>query len=218
ADIARDEGLGLSPEEAAKCADTAQRLTGQRDFTPEDMEQVLIMRMLSSKAYNYELSLQDIDEEAVIGAIDASAYTAYEVDYLYVPFYIFSGSDEKREECCSELNGMRDFSGDYAEAARYRSGFQAGCLTLCPSLGDSDPILLRAAQALQIGEVSDVIITDYGLFMLRLKDDSDTSLYEAAVDDALLSARKSAYQAEFNRLFASAEYTLNALYWDTLQP
>ena len=54
--------------------------------------------------------------------------------------------------------------------------------------------------------------------MIRLLNDSDSTLYEAEVEKRLLEARKISYRAKYNRLYAEAEYSLNAEYWDTLKP
>ena len=216
--IAREEGLALSSEERALCRQTAQNADLNAGFDADDLEWALQLRLLAGKAYSYALSFTEIDEEAVTASVDREALAACEIEYLYVPFYVYDSSGEMYRKSAEELRALKGFAGDYEEAARLSPYLVYGTMTLCPADKNCDRTLLDAAAALAVGESSDLIETDYGLFVLRLLNDSDPSLYEAAVAEKLLDARKDAYRAEYNRLYASAQYDLNAEYWDTLKP
>ena len=216
--VAQKEGLELNAEEKRICVEAAQEGPSDQGFGVNDLQKMLEKRLLAGKAYSYRLSLEPVDEESIIATIDPGDYIAYEVEYLYVPLYVYSANDILREEYISMLEDLKEFEGDYADAARLNAFLVAGSMTLCPADGDSDAVLLNAASTLNRGEVSEPITTDYGLFMIRLLDDSNDSLYEAEVEKQLLEARKRAYRAEYNRLYTEAEYSLNAGYWDTLKP
>ena len=208
----------LDEEEERYCAQSALGAPSDRNFTAEDVEAILQKRLLAGKAYSYKLSYEQIDEDSIAASVDREAYTAYEVEYLYVPLYVYSANDALLEKCLAELQSLKDFEGDYADAVRLSAYLLAGNMTLCPADCESDMALLTAAKELSVGETSKPITTDYGLFMIRLLNDSDDSLYEAEVEKRLLNARKRAYRAEYNRLYAEAEYSLDPEYWNTLKP
>ena len=216
--LAREDGIGLNAGEMNQCESASLEIPEGQGFDREDLLKMLEKRLLAQKALSYRLSLVEIDEESILSGIDREAYTAYEVEYLYAPLYVYAENETKREQCLTALMSLKEFEGDYADAARLNAFLVAGNMTLCPADCDNDMALLNAARALSRGETSEPITTDYGLFMIRLLDDSDDSLYEAEVEKRLLEARKRAYRVEYNRLYAQAEYSLNAEYWDTLKP
>ncbi|MBQ3762868.1 MAG: hypothetical protein II875_12770 [Clostridia bacterium] len=217
-DMAGEKGLRLSAEETAICEETARACPENEGFTAQDLLAVCRMRVLAGKAYSLMLSFQTIDEEAVTAQVDRSAYVAYEAEYLYVPFYEYGADDAKKQSCMELMARISGFQGSYKEAARLSRRLSAGSMTLCPAESRDDGTLLDAVKGLKPGEVSQIIETDYGLFVLRLISDSDTSLYDAEVEKRLMDARKQAYQAEYKRLYGAAEYSLNADYWDELTP
>ncbi len=218
-DVAQEQGLALSGEDVKDCESACGNCDCDNGaFSREDLLNVLEKRLLAGKAYSYMLSFEQIDEDAVTQSVDKAAYTAYDVEYLFVPYYAYSADPDRKASYREELAGLSAFEGSYEDAARLSPYLLAGTLTLCPASEDSDPALLDAALKMSVGDVSGVVETDYGLFLMRLSDDSDLALYEAQLEYELMQARKRAYQAEYNRLYASAEYSINAGYWDALTP
>ena len=217
-DIAGREGLSLDEDEIRLCADDALSAPEGESFEAGDLEYMLEMRLLAGKAYSYMLSFQEVDEEAIAASVEKDSYIAYEAEYLYVPYYVYATDGAARDKYLATLKGLNRFEGAYEDAARLNAFLVAGKMTLCPADDDCDRQLLSAVRKLSIGEASEPITTDYGLFMIRLLDDSDSTLYEAEVEKRLLDARKHAYRSEYHRLYTEAEYSLNAGYWDTLKP
>lgn len=217
-EIASREGLRLNRNEAELCARDAEALPENASFDKSDLEEMLRLRLLAGKAYSYCLSFQEIDEESVIASVEKDIYIAYEAEYLYVPYYVYSTGAASREGCIKTLKALKNFEGAYEDAARLNAFLVSGKMTLCPADCACDAQLLATAQTLRVGEASEPVTTDYGLFMIRLLDDSDSSLYDAEVEKRLSEARKRAYRSEYNRLYTEAQYSLNAGYWDGLKP
>ena len=217
-DIAEEEGLSLSAEETRLCREAAGSAPSDQGFSEEELETILKTRLLADKAYSYRLSFVDIDRESIASSVDRDSYMAYELEYLYVPLYVYGENAAKREEYLEMLAHLQDFRGDYEDAARLSVFLVSGKMTLCPADCESDSALLEAARRLQVGENSQPIKTDYGLFMIRLLNDCDASLYEAEVDRRINEALQEGYRNEYRRLYAEAKYSLDAGYWDTLKP
>ena len=79
-----------------------------------------------------------------------------------------------------------------------------------------DQTLLDTVQTMTVGETSGVIKTDYGLFVVRLLDNTDTLAYEDAVAQALYQARADAFSETYNRLYEQTECEINESFWDEL--
>lgn len=219
AEKAETNGLGLSESEVLACTRNAAVYTASGiGFSEENMSALLQKQLLADKEYSYLLSLAEIDEAGVLSLIDPAEYTAYTVQYLCIPYYLYSKAPDKRAEYIRELEVMSGFEGSFDGVARYNGTLLTGVMTLSPSGQAADDPLFQAASQLSVGDTGTVIETDYGLFVLRLTDISDSSVYLTAVEDALRDAREEAFQSEYERMYAEAEYELSPEYWSSLIP
>ena len=178
----------------------------------EELMKLYEKQILSEKQYSYLISYETIDEEAAAANVDKSRFVTYEADCLYVPAGLF-GKDETEviRETLGKLSEENGFSEEALPAGFYRT-----FVTLSEYLS-SDETLLNAVRELAEGDISPVIETEYGLFILKLLSVSDGSaFYINAVEDAMRIAREDAYSEKYNGLYASAEYTLDPAFWDEI--
>ncbi len=216
AEMADSLSVSVSADERAACAaDAHARIAqgGASDVSENALAALYEKRLLADKVYALLLSGTDVDEQAVADTLDPADYETSVCEYLCVPYYVYADDAEVEREMCELLRTVSRFKGKYEDAANYFDYVLAGTL----SVSDTEDGFAEAVQDLDAGECSDVIKTNFGLFVLRLSA-RGTDLYQAALGEALYNARKAAYVAEYERLYASAEYELDVSYWSELNP
>lgn len=225
-------GISLSDADARACAEDAQRayasLTQAQagKLTPEDIARVLEKQLLADRAYHLLIARTPVDEDAVKAEVNAGDYVLYELEYLYRVNAEIAGdgrltpiSEARKQECLNALNAARELEALIsAKAAFPEAELAYDTLRFLSCDTDIDDKLKTAAMSLAPGETSGVIETDTGWFVMRLTDDSSDEGYQAAVESALYEARKAAYQTEYEREYARAEYVFDVQFWDTLSP
>ena len=208
-------GLTLTDGDRAAIGEAVElnlNKAAQAGCSREELYTLYEKQVLSEKQYSYLLSYEEIDESAAREAVDKSRYVTYDVLCFYAPSGFFS--EEEKSALDGTMLSLAQADGINEEALP--AGISVTELTLSDHLS-SDASLLEAAKALKEGEVSPVIQTEYGLFVLKLTriDDGD-AFYLNAVEDALRYAREDAYSDKYNALYTSAEYTLDFAFWDEI--
>ena len=225
---ALEDGLTSSEaDEAAAESDAHEFFTGLSDaervgFTEADVKAVFLKQKLADRKCSRLLSEMDIDEDAVRAAVKPEDYVIYDVCYLSHPLADVDATGasvsltpaREREIGQRMLECMQSDSPQEAAAAYPELTWGEASLTT--GSNGIDQTLLTAVQALAVGETSDVIKTDYGLFVVRLLDNTDTLAYEDAVDQALYQARMDAFSEIYNRLYAQTDCEINQSFWDAL--
>ena len=209
--MAQDEGLSLSPDEQSACEAEARAyyaslpLSVADGIHEADVIGLMVKQRLADRMYSRLLAEIQIDEEAVAASVDASRYVVYDVEYLLNP-----SDGEDAADAMNHLRGESVWPGPLAEGILY------GRARVSSADKNADRALLAAASALDIGETSGIIKTDYGLFLIRLTDNLDPSAYEEALESALYDARAQAFQPNLNALYSEAEYEINVSFWDSV--
>lgn len=230
--MALEEGLSLTRAETDACRIDAEEtyallpVSYAKHIPASSLSSVLEKQRLADKMYSMLLSKTEIDEEKAAAGVDRDLYTTYEVEYLFRSATDFDENGRSAPLSAEKENEIRSAM----ESAKTLPALSE-CPPLFPHLnlhyaktsfsenaGEIDPILIREVHRLQPGETGDVIKTDFGLFLIRLLDDTGNEAYEAAVDAALYAAREEAFSEEYNRLFMNAEYEINVSFWDTIMP
>lgn len=210
--MALDLHLSLTDAESSLCdmdADAFYQslpVSSAKEITSADVQELFKKQKLADRMYSMLLGQTEADEEAARAKVDRALYTTYDAELL------LALNDTEADELISLSES--DSWESAAEASENRILYAVSAFT--PADSDVDDKLLDAVQALEIGQKSGVVETDYGLFIVRLIDDSDPTAYEAAVEAALYEARAEAFQAQYDDLYSSAEYEINVFFWDTL--
>lgn len=210
--MALDLRLSLSEEENALCALDAnafcQSLSAadSEGITQKDVQGLFKKQKLADRMYSMLLSQTETDEEAARASVDKALYVTYDVELLLA----LNEADEDELARLSESESWESAADSSGNRVLYAS------VSFSAADSDVDAHILSAAKSLEIGEKSGTVKTDYGLFVIRLIDDSDPAAYEAAVEQALYEARAKAFQAEYDDIYFGAEYEINVAFWDTL--
>lgn len=230
--MALEKGLYLTDAESAACLADAQKTyallpVSYAEHIPADsLKNVYEKQRLADKMYSMLLSEVEIDEEAAVSRVDQSLYSTYEVEYLFRSAADFNEngyyealSPETEAEIRKAFESAETLESlSEAEALYPHLNLHYAKATFSASDPDIDPVLIREIQTLKPGETGRVLKTDFGLFIIRLLDDSGSAAYEAAIAEALCAAREEAFSEEYNRLFMNAEYEINVSFWDTIMP
>ncbi len=219
--LAVERGMSLNDFEIEFCqceADAYWEIASGYEnagFTYDDVLSLYKKQLLAEIVYESEAARSEIDENAVRASVDVEACTSYEVEYLCARRESAQGGFSS--DVMDALSGVGDdesFLG-FAEA-HTDLGVMYFLTTFSASDESVDKAIIDAVSKLEVGGMSGIVETDYGLFLLRLLDDTDTCAYDEAVEKALYEARTEAYKKVYDEMYNMAEYEINVDYWDSL--
>ncbi len=230
--MAIENGMLLSESEIAACQTDAEKayqalsVTDAEKIDVRELADVFKKQLLAGRMYSMLLEETEVDIDAVYASVDPAEYISYDVEYLFRSFDDF---DENGKAVYVADEKLRQIEKALQDA---KNQPQLSCVPdLHPALellygttslisGDDsvDTTLLQKARSLAVGETSEIIKTDYGLFLLRLTDNQNPSAYERALEEALFEAREDAFLYEKEDLINAYEYEINVSFWDTLAP
>ena len=193
---ALEAGLTLNDEDLILCAEEAGGAVGSA------AESLYRKQLLASRMYGLLVSEMEIDEAAVTATVDPDDYHTIGIEYLFLTAEV------------PEMDSLLEAGTPLEEIALTTEGAEYGTLTL---EADSTDSLVQAAKLLSVGEVSGIIKTDFGLFVIKLTDADDKSAYEEAVANALLTAREEAFAPTYEAMYRAAEYTITDSFKDALK-
>lgn len=228
---AESMGVKLLDADVSACQADAARillsLNGEqaRALTRADIEQVLMKQLLADRVYGLLVAQTPIDEASVRDGVNADECVQYDMEYLFM-LNAEAAADGRLTPLTGEKKARQiEALTQAARAGEWESANEAsaagvcyGTLTFLSGNTDIDDKLISAAAVLAPGEASGVIETDAGWFILRMIDNSSEDGYRQAVENALTSARKAAFQAEYDRIYAETSYEFDVNFWDTLSP
>ena len=226
--MAQGDGMtATADDEAAAESDAHEFFTSLTDaesagFTEADVKAVFLKQKLADRKCSRLLNEMDVDEAAVRAAVNPGDYVIYDLCYLSHPL---AGVDENGETVPLTEAREREIgrtmldcmcADSPQEAAAAHPELTWGEASLTAGSREVDQTLLDTVQTMTVGETSGVIKTDYGLFVVRLLDNTDTLAYEDAVAQALYQARADAFSETYNRLYEQTECEINESFWDEL--
>ena len=218
--LAKERGVELSPAEQSAISQSAlSKLEQAPDagFSLSDMEALLTRQLLAQKVYGLLASYQSIDEESVRADVSQGDCAACRAEYLCAPYSLYAQSDEARSGAAERLKRIAAFEGPYASAVALNPDLDSGYVTFTYAKLENDA-RLQSLAALKPGELSEVIETDFGLFIFRMSETDSAEVYESEVEEALWQARVQAFEAEYERMYEQCDYALSSEYWDSLKP
>ena len=230
--MAKTNGLTLTAAEKKACRLHAENtfhtlsVTDAEKINVDDLAYVFEKQRLADRMYSMCLLETIIDEEAVKNSVNRELYVTYEVEYLFRSFDDFDEngsciplSSEKRA-VIERLMSAASAHPSLEEAALADPSLDIlfGRISLVSGDESIDETLLSEVKKLSVGELSGVINTDHGLFLLKLTDNTDTAAYENALSAALHQARENAFSEKKEALTRECVYEINIPFWNTLSP
>lgn len=189
-----------------------------------DLAKVFEKQKLADRVYSMLLANLDVDETEAFDSVNEEDYITYEIQYLFRQNTDFDEngasvplSDEKRTQIMKALEDAKNEKNlEALGASLSEMDVFYGETAFVASAPDVDPVLLKTVGNMQPGDTSNVIETDFGLFLIRLTDDTDQTAYSHAVENAVYEMRAAAFEETYNELYAGAEYEINVSFWDSL--
>ena len=230
--MAIESGMRLTENEIALCRKDAEdayhalSVTDAEKIVLSDLNEVFEKQLLAGRMYSVLLEKTEVDIDAVYASVDPEKYVSYDVEYLFRSFDDFDENgkalyitDQKLSEIENALKEAKSFDSLQSVPDLFPSlDLLYGTTSLISGDDTVDKTLLTAAKSLEIGETSEIIKTDFGLFLLRLTDNQSPAAYERAKQEALFEAREYAFLSEKEDLINGYEYEINVSFWNTLAP
>lgn len=183
-DLAGSNGIRLSSVDSERCKGEAaawfDTLT-EPSFTADDARGLYEKQLLAGRVYAVLVLATDVDPDKII----------CEPSVVYCTEYIHSITDA-------------DFSPDVFDNPE-SSEFTKSTMDITSAYPEE---FISAVSALEPGEISDPIKTEYGLFMFKLTE-IRSETYDEANARALYMAKEQAFAAELDRLYSEVSYTIH---------
>ena len=228
--MALDLNMSLTDDERNACRDDARAFYESMNvllanrIDVNDLTRLFEKQLLADRMYSILLGGLEVDEQEAFESVNPDDYITYEIEYLFHQNLDFDEngagvplSNEKRQLIISEMEKAKSAESLMNEAERLSAmDIFYGETTVVSKNPSVDVRLLEVIAGLQPSETSDVTETDFGLFLLRLTDNTDQSAYNQAIESAIYDMRFKAFEGTYNELYASAEYEINVAFWDSL--
>lgn len=230
-DCAVKNGMSLTEEEIEQNNAFVEQIkevltaeeTERGGFTTEGLREVCGWMMLAEKYYNKMTDNLDVDKEEVRATINKEEYKEYETQYLYLAtayyddnFNICQESDDVK---AAHMAKMQDYYEQVMEGVTFEvlqnadSSLKVNTRTFLEQGDGAEEAYRQAAKALETGEISAPVQTEYGIYLIRMVDPDCTKSYEAAVDAAYESERQKAFVAAYKVLREQYEIAVNEEVW-----
>lgn len=207
--LALQEGYTLTQEEKELCTSKAEDII--KNMNPEQLEKAGLSKetlihiqekiSLATKYYEDIASELKIDESAMQADIAAKINP---LDYKQYDFeYIFATKSELKdlEKVSVEAKAEQDFD-TISKNADKNTDLNTGKLSFLAGSNTfgEETNLEETITKLKVGEVSDIVETTKGYYILKLTDNTSTESYDKAVQDAIEETELQAFETAFEEL------------------
>lgn len=148
-----------------------------------------------------------LDKEAIKKSIDVKKYEQYDIEYIY--------GNRNQKDKVGELTGKADAEADYSALAE-KAGLKSGKLTFLKGAGTfgEEDNLEEIITSMKAGQVSGLVETTKGYYIIKLKDNTSRSEYEKAVEKAVKEAETANFDKKYKALKAEHNITVNTKVWE----
>lgn len=217
-DLAMQEGYELTDEEKAICKSQAENIMlnipsevlQRLELSEEQLIIILNKIAIATRYYNDFVKALNVDEAAIKETIDAADYQQYDMEYVYATKEELAELEELKEEItnATDFNQLSDKTSLKIGALSFISGKD--------TFGE-ETNLEEEIVNLNSGEVSDIIETVKGYYVIKLKDNISKDSYEAAVSDAVERAQNEAFELAYEKLKKEHQITINKKIWEKVK-
>lgn len=212
--LALKEGYSLTEEDeeqAQSLVDSIQTGVQPEQLKATQLEEdqlVAIQKkiILSTRYYKDYLATLGIDEQSVKDHIDPKDYTQYDIQYIY-------SSKDHYEELASLVEPAKSAKDitELDESSELNSGklsFQAGKDTFGEEY-ELEELIVK----MEAGEVSDIVETVKGYYIIKLTDNTSKKLYNQAVQEAMEQAVADVFEPAYQSLKEEHNIKINQRAW-----
>ncbi|MBO5353938.1 MAG: peptidylprolyl isomerase [Lachnospiraceae bacterium] len=197
-------------------------------FTREVLRQVADIMTYAEKYYNFMIEKFSIQEEDVISSVNKEEYKEYETEYLFLSTVSYDENsklvertaEEKAEDYAYMEGLLEKLKGGSTmaelQAAETESVLTYTGKTFLANTADVEPAYVEAAAKLVNGEYSGIVETKYGYYIIRMVNDSCTTSYEAALDEAYGAMVDELFAKEYAKLEETYAPVVNEEVWNAV--
>ena len=215
--LAQKEGYTLSQEEKEQSKSKADNIVGNMGeeqvkalgLTKEKLLVIQEKIAVATKYYDSFVKKLKVDEAAVKAEINETDYKQYDIEYIY------AGKENKEalEALLVKAQKTEDITtlGKEGILNSGKISFLEGDNTFGDETNLEGIIL-----AMNPGEVSDLVETVKGYYIIKLTDNSSRTKYEQAVKEAVDVAEQKAFTAAYNELKQKHKIEINTRNWNKI--
>jgi foldase protein PrsA len=216
--LAVNDGYILTDEEITQCQEKTDNIMknipaetlDENELTKDEIISIQEKIALSTRYYNNLLSDLDIDEADIRANIDPQQYQQFDIQYIFA-----------QKQDYDALEGMLESAKttDDITTLATDSKFNTGYATFLKGENyfGEEANLEEAILGMQKGEVSDLIETSKGYYIIKLKDNTSTSKYDDAVKAELEKEVEAIFTPEYEKIKKEHEITINDKAWDKIE-
>ena len=190
----------------------SEKFIKRNGFTPEYLKEVLTKYKLAENYKNDVIELLPIDEEAIKADIKYEDYRQYDIEYFYISTEDTTDNEddssseetneEKKKAAYQKIADIREkalTAEDWStllpedeKELKYRDTYFLGNSTYYPDE------FKEAVMAMDNNEISDILETEDGYYVVRMKNNNSAETYDRTVEEAIEKAEEEAFNEEYN--------------------
>jgi foldase protein PrsA len=216
--IALDEGYELSEEEKAvsisKVDNILNNIQGEQlqstELTKEKLIEIQDKIAIATKYYDDFVKTLGVDETAIKANINQVDYKQYDIEYIF--------AQEQNYDTLNSLLADAKTAEDFTTLVQ-DTDVTSGTLSFLEgedTFGE-ETNLEDEIKVMKAGEVSDVIQTVKGYYIIKLVDNTSTEKYDSAVNEALDNAVVDAFNVEYEAIKKEHTITIKQKIWDQIE-
>lgn len=227
-----DNGYALTEEESDKIDDDIdtflndqglpEKFVKKNGFTKEYLKDVFTKNTLANRYRQDVIDSLDIDDESIKAEFLYDDYRQYDIEYLYISTEIINEEDyssepmneEDKKVALDKITSLRDEALDAddwselipedEEDLDYRES------NFLPTDTYFSEDLMNTMMAMENGEISDVLESDNGYYVVRMIDNNSSETYDRVVEEAITKAEEDAFGEEYtNNILPNHSFELN---------
>lgn len=213
-DLAMQKGYEMTDEEKEISKSQAENIMlnisaevlQKLELSEEQLLIILDKIAIATRYYNDFVKTLDVDEEVIRDTFDPADYQQYDIEYIYATKKELAELEELKEEVknATEFDQLSDKTSLKIGNLSFLSGKD--------TFGE-ETNLEEEIVSMNPGEVSDIIETVKGYYIIRLKDNTSKDSYETAVSDAVEQAKEEAFESAYEKLKKEHQITINNKIW-----
>jgi foldase protein PrsA len=231
------EGYSLTEEEKKTVdenvsgildSDTNKDIIRRNKFTKAYLTKVIGKATLVTRYRQDKIDALDIDDEAIKAGISYDEYRQYDIEYLFASKTTTdedgNTTDKSEVEKASAFNKLNS----YYETAKTTEdwskflpedeeivSYQSGSFIASDSLFDDETE--AKIMAMENNAVSDILETDKGYYIIRMKNNNSSASYDNAVSKAISDAENEGFEEVYQTILSSHSYEINESALDKLE-